>query len=179
VVGKEKMATKTLYVGNLPYSISEQDLLTYFAAYSPQKVRIVEGRGFGFVDIAEDQVETAINEKHNSEMGGRKLTVNEARPREPRSGGGGGGGYGGGGGGGYGGGGGGGYGGGGGGGKRGDYSGGFGGGGGGRGGGGGGGGRGGSGGGGGGGGDDDKDGGFGRGGGGRGGGNRGGKKRMF
>jgi RNA recognition motif-containing protein len=113
------MATKTLYVGNLPYSSSEEDLITYFSAYNPSKARIVEGRGFGFVDIDADQVDAAIAEKHNSEMGGRRLTVNEARPREERSGGGGGGGYGGGGGGrgGYGGGGGGGYGGGGGGGR--------------------------------------------------------------
>ena len=95
------MATKTLYVGNLPYSVSESDLLDHFSAYNASKVRIVEGRGFGFVDIDEDQLDNAINEKHNSEMGGRKLTVNEARPKTP--GGGGGGGYGGGGGGGYGG----------------------------------------------------------------------------
>ncbi|MEA2552251.1 MAG: hypothetical protein QOJ65_427, partial [Fimbriimonadaceae bacterium] len=49
------MATKTLYVGNLPYSSSEDDLMTFFAAYQPTKARIVEGRGFGFVDVAEDQ----------------------------------------------------------------------------------------------------------------------------
>jgi RNA recognition motif-containing protein len=87
------MAIKTLYVGNLPYSATESDLLDHFGAYNASKVRIVEGRGFGFVDIDEDMVETAISEKHDSEMGGRKLTVNEARPRTP---GGGGGGYGGG-----------------------------------------------------------------------------------
>lgn len=95
------MATKTLYVGNLPYSASESDLLDHFGAYNASKVRIVEGRGFGFVDIDEDQLENAINEKHDSEMGGRKLTVNEARPKTPGGGrdfgsGGGGGGYGGG-----------------------------------------------------------------------------------
>lgn len=108
------MATKTLYVGNLPYSASETDLLDHFSAYNASKVRIVEGRGFGFVDIDEDKLETAISEKHDAEMGGRKLTVNEARPKTPGGGGGGygGGGYGGGGGD-YGGGGGGGYGGGG------------------------------------------------------------------
>jgi len=94
------MATKTLYVGNLPYSASEGDLLEHFSAYNASKVRIVEGRGFGFVDIDAEMLETAISEKHDSEMGGRKLTVNEARPKTPGGGGGGygGGGYGGGGG---------------------------------------------------------------------------------
>lgn len=90
------MATKTLYVGNLPYSASESDLLDFFSSYNASKARIVEGRGFGFVDIDEEMLDTAISEKHDSEMGGRKLTVNEARPKTP---GGGGGGYGGGGGG--------------------------------------------------------------------------------
>jgi RNA recognition motif-containing protein len=102
---------KTLYVGNLPYSVSEADLLEAFSSYGASSARIVEGRGFGFVDVEDDRMDDAINEKHNAQMGGRTLTVNEARPRENR-GGGGGGGYGGGGGG-YGGGGGGGYGGGG------------------------------------------------------------------
>jgi len=80
------MATKTLYVGNLPYSYNEEDLMTYFSAYSPSRARIVEGRGFGFVDVDADQMDAAIADKHNSEMGGRRLTVNEARPREDRGG---------------------------------------------------------------------------------------------
>ena len=92
------MATKTLYVGNLPYSSNEEDLMNFFSAYQPSRARIVEGRGFGFVDVEADQMDAAIADKHNAEMGGRRLTVNEARPREDR-GGGGGGGYGGGGGG--------------------------------------------------------------------------------
>ena len=75
--------------------------MNFFSAYSPSRARIVEGRGFGFVDIEADQMDAAIADKHNAEMGGRRLTVNEARPREDR--GGGGGGYGGGGGGGRGG----------------------------------------------------------------------------
>lgn len=92
------MASKSLYVGNLPYSCTEEGLLEYFAAYGASEARIVEGRGFGFVDVDADKLEAAVADKHNSEMGGRTLTVNEARPRESR--GGGGGGYGGGGGGG-------------------------------------------------------------------------------
>lgn len=95
------MATKTLYVGNLPYSVTEDQLLEYFADYGGNNARIIEGRGFGFVDIDADKLEAAVADKHGAEMGGRSLTVNEARPREDRPrGGGGGGGYGGGGGGG-------------------------------------------------------------------------------
>lgn len=91
------MAVKTLYIGNLPYSASESQLTAHFANYGATNARIVEGRGFGFVDVDANQAEAAINEKHNVAMDGRTLTVNEARPREPRSSGGGGGGYGGGG----------------------------------------------------------------------------------
>ena len=101
------MAKKTLYIGNLAYSASEADLLDFFSAYKPENPRIIEGRGFGFLDVDEDQLESAINDRNQAEMMGRKLIVNEARPKEPRprfsDGGGGGGGYGGGGGGGYGG----------------------------------------------------------------------------
>jgi RNA recognition motif-containing protein len=86
------LATKTLYVGNLPYSTSEDDLTTAFSTYGASNARIVEGRGFGFVDIEADQLDQAIADKHNSQFDGRTITVNEARPREPRSGGYGGGG---------------------------------------------------------------------------------------
>jgi len=82
------MAIKTLYVGNLPYSSTEEELATYFAAYGGTNARILEGRGFGFVDIDADKLDTAIAEKHESELGGRRLTVNEARPKTPGGGGG-------------------------------------------------------------------------------------------
>jgi len=92
------MATKTLYVGNLPYSATEAQLIAYFSAYGSTNARIVEGRGFGFVDINADQLEAAVADKHSTQLEGRTITVNEAKPRENRSsgGGGGGGGYGGG-----------------------------------------------------------------------------------
>lgn len=99
------MANKTLYVGNLPYTTTESQLEKFFEAYGGTNARIIEGRGFGFVDISEDHLQTAIDDKHDSDMNGRKINVNEARPREERprrdygGGGGGGGGYGGGGGG--------------------------------------------------------------------------------
>ncbi|HEY3780287.1 MAG TPA: RNA-binding protein [Fimbriimonadaceae bacterium] len=100
------MATKTLYVGNLPYSVTESTLASHFAQYGSTNVRIVEGRGFGFVDVDAANLESAIADKNQSQLDGRTLTVNEARPRgegRPSGGGGGGGGGRSGGGGGYGG----------------------------------------------------------------------------
>ncbi|MFN8138877.1 MAG: hypothetical protein U0R49_03660 [Fimbriimonadales bacterium] len=89
---------KSLYVGNLPYSYTEENLLDLFSAYGASAARIVEGRGFGFVDVEDANVEAAINDKSGADVGGRKIIVNEARPREdrpkrPGGGGGGGGGY--------------------------------------------------------------------------------------
>ncbi|MDR3690210.1 MAG: hypothetical protein P4L46_12575 [Fimbriimonas sp.] len=86
------MAIKTLYVGNLPYSATQAQITAHFSAYGASNARIVEGRGFGFVDIEADQLEAAISEKNSTQLDGRTLTVNEARPREARSGSGGGGG---------------------------------------------------------------------------------------
>jgi RNA recognition motif-containing protein len=73
----------TLYVGNLPYSATEADVFDHFREYQPVTVRLVEGRGFGFVEI-EGDLNAAIEAMHESAMNGRKLTVNEARPREDR-----------------------------------------------------------------------------------------------
>ena len=125
--------SKKLYVGNLSFRTTSSDLDQLFSQYgSVISAQVLEdretqrSRGFGFVEMESDeQALAAIESLHDREFQGRRLTVNEAKPREPRPGGGGfGGGGGGGGRGGYGGGGGGGgrggYGGGGGGG-RGDY----------------------------------------------------------
>lgn len=83
---------KSLFVGNLSYSTREETLKNAFAKYGASSVRIVEGRGFGFVDVEDDQAAGAITDMNETELDGRKIIVNEARPREPRSGGGGGGG---------------------------------------------------------------------------------------
>lgn len=98
-----------LYVGNLPYSMSDSDLQTLFEPHGTvQSAQIIMDRdtgrskGFGFVEMSTtDEGKAAIQALHDQEINGRKLTVNEARPREDRGprGGGGGGGYGGGGGG--------------------------------------------------------------------------------
>src|SRR4030095_263676 len=91
---------RKLYVGNLPSTTAEQDLRDLFErAGQVESVNVMRdmatgrARGFGFVEMATEQGATkAINELHESQLGGRTLTVNEARPKEPRSGGGGGGG---------------------------------------------------------------------------------------
>lgn len=113
-----------IYVGNLAYSVRDDDLNQRFAEFGTVNSAKVmmdrdsgRSKGFGFVEMATDaEAQAAINGLHDQQVDGRAMVVNEARPREERSGGGGGG-YGGGGGGGgrggYGGGGGGGYGGGG------------------------------------------------------------------
>lgn len=95
------MANKTVYVGNLSYSTTEQELQDAFGPYGASNVRIIEGRGFGFVDVDADKLEAAIAEFSGKQFGGRTLTVNEAQPKGSGGGGGrsgGGGGYGGGGG---------------------------------------------------------------------------------
>ena len=99
---------KNIYVANLPYSSDDAELRSLFEEYGTvDKATIIKdrdtgrSRGFGFVEMAnDDEAEKAIENLNGHEMGGRPLTVNEARPRGERSGGGGGG-YRGGGGGGY------------------------------------------------------------------------------
>ena len=95
--------TKKLYVGNLPFQTTEDDLSDLFAAVGAvESVRIItdrdtgRSRGFGFIEMGDEDAEKAINEFNGKDMEGRPLTVNEARPQADRGGrgGGGGGGYG-------------------------------------------------------------------------------------
>jgi RNA recognition motif-containing protein len=92
-----------IYVGNLPYSVTDEDLREVFGEYGELASAEVlkdkfsgQSKGFGFVDMPNgSEAETAIKELNESVFKGRKLTVNEARPREqqrPSRGGGGGGG---------------------------------------------------------------------------------------
>src|SRR5438067_10537294 len=99
---------KKLYVGNLSYSLASSELEQLFAQHGQViSAQIINDRdtgrskGFGFVEMANDnEAQAAIEALNGQQHGGRALTVNEARPREDRGGGGGGGGgYGGGGGG--------------------------------------------------------------------------------
>ena len=88
---------KKLYVGNLSYNVSSSDLEQLFSQYGTvQSAQVIQDRdtgrskGFGFVEMSDDNAaRTAINELHEKDHDGRALTVNEARPREERSGGGG------------------------------------------------------------------------------------------
>jgi len=79
------MSTKSLYVGNLPYNTTEEELRELFEAWGPiTETRVVIGRGFGFVDLPADNMQAAIDGTHGKEFQGRVLTVNEARPRTER-----------------------------------------------------------------------------------------------
>lgn len=101
------MANINIYVGNLPWDTSEDDLYQLFGQYGQvAKTQVIKdrdtgrSRGFGFVEMpTEEEANRAIEALNNFNYNGRPLTVNVAKPREP----GGGGGYGGGGGGGRGG----------------------------------------------------------------------------
>jgi RNA recognition motif-containing protein len=97
---------RKLYVGNLPYSVSEDELRDLFGrAGAVDTVSVVRdtatgrARGFAFVEMATDaDAQKAMTELNETQMGGRTLAVNEARPKPQFGGGGGGGGRGGGGG---------------------------------------------------------------------------------
>lgn len=88
---------RKLYVGNLPYEIGEAELQDLFAqSGSVESVTVMRdqmtgrARGFGFVEMSsDDEAQKAINDLNGSQLGGRSLTVNEARPKEARGGGGG------------------------------------------------------------------------------------------
>jgi RNA recognition motif-containing protein len=83
---------KNIYVGNLSFQTTEQDLKAAFSVYGEvNQVQIVkdretgQARGFGFVEMAVNaDADKAIAGLNGAELGGRKLNVNEARPREPR-----------------------------------------------------------------------------------------------
>lgn len=73
----------------MPYSASEDDIRELFEPFGPiGEIRVIGDKGFGFVDIPEENVAAAIEAINGKELGGRTLTVNEARPRTERSGGG-------------------------------------------------------------------------------------------
>jgi RNA recognition motif-containing protein len=88
---------KRLYVGNLSYDVTNSSLEEMFSQFGRvNSAEVVQDRdtgrskGFGFVEMSDDNAANeAINGLNEKEHGGRPLTVNEARPREARSGGGG------------------------------------------------------------------------------------------
>lgn len=89
-----------LYVGGLPYSVTETQLEEIFAAHGTvESARVItdrmtgRSRGFGFVEMSSpEEAEGAMQKLNGTDLEGRSLTVNEAKPQQPRSEGGGGGG---------------------------------------------------------------------------------------
>ena len=81
-----------LYVGNLPYTVRDDDLSQSFGEFgtvTSAKVMMERdtgrSKGFGFVEMADDaQAQAAVNGMNGQALGGRNLVVNEARPMEPR-----------------------------------------------------------------------------------------------
>ncbi len=84
---------KKIYVGNLPYQTTEQDLESLFTEYGQvNSVAIIvdrqtgRSRGFGFVEMEnESEATSAIEGLNERELGGRNLVINEARERTPRA----------------------------------------------------------------------------------------------
>jgi RNA recognition motif-containing protein len=84
-----------LYVGGLPYAATETQLNTLFAAHGTvESARVMsdkftgQSRGFGFVEMSTpEEAQAAITALNGTQMDGTSLTVNEAKPMEPRSGG--------------------------------------------------------------------------------------------
>ena len=81
---------KKLYVGNLPYEFGESELEELFAEYGDIESSVIitdkrtgRSKGFGFVELADDELaDKAIEDLNGSEAGGRNLVVNTARPKE-------------------------------------------------------------------------------------------------
>ena len=83
--------SKSIYVGNLPWSATEDEVQALFAEYGKVlSVKLVSdretgrARGFGFVEMDDAEAQAAIEALDNYNSGGRTLRVNEAKPRAPR-----------------------------------------------------------------------------------------------
>ena len=93
------MAEKKLYVGNISYNVDNSELGDWFTPHGTvESANVIMDRetgrskGFGFVEMASiEEAQAAMEALDGQEFGGRTIRVNEAKPREPRSGGGGGG----------------------------------------------------------------------------------------
>jgi RNA recognition motif-containing protein len=80
-----------LHVGNLPFSVSDEDLKNLFAEYSAEEITLIKdkfsgrSKGFGFVTISNDEMaQKAITDLNGKDVQGRELKVSEARPMEDR-----------------------------------------------------------------------------------------------
>ncbi len=79
---------KKLYVGNLPFSSSEEDVRELFSQFGPvESVNLIQDRetgrfrGFGFVEMSAEHADEAMSKLDGSDYGGRTIKVNKARPR--------------------------------------------------------------------------------------------------
>lgn len=79
---------KTLYVGNLAWSAKEQELAQFFEGFAPViSARVISepetgrSKGFGFVEVADEDAEKVVKSAHGASFNGRDLIVNEARPK--------------------------------------------------------------------------------------------------
>src|SRR5882724_2026789 len=91
------MHMKKIFVGNLDFGATEDTIRSLFEAHGAvESVKLMtdrdtgRSRGFAFVEMADAEAETAINALNGTNLGGRALNVNEARPKVDRAGGGGG-----------------------------------------------------------------------------------------
>ncbi|MDD5208458.1 MAG: RNA-binding protein [Elusimicrobiales bacterium] len=88
--------SKRIYVGGLPFSTTEAEMNALFATHGAvTSAKLItdresgQSRGFGFIEMANDaEAVTAMEKLNGTDFGGRKLTINEARPMEARTGGG-------------------------------------------------------------------------------------------
>ena len=80
------MSNNKLYVGNLSYKVTNEQLQELFATYGEVvSVNIIEGKGFGFVEMADSaDIQKAKEELDGKEFEGRTMKVNEARPPKSR-----------------------------------------------------------------------------------------------
>lgn len=83
--------SKTLYVGNLPWAVTEEDLRRAFSVHGQvMSSRVItdretgRSRGFGFVEVRDEDAEQIVEAMNGTVMGGREIVVNEARPRQNR-----------------------------------------------------------------------------------------------
>lgn len=93
VVASERSRSRyvNIYVGNLPFSYDSQQLEELFSPFGEvESAQVIldrdtgRSRGFGFVELPDDAARRAIEELDGSDLGGRSLTVNEAKPRNDR-----------------------------------------------------------------------------------------------
>jgi len=83
--------SKNIYIGNLPFTSTESEVSELFSQYgNVEAVRLITDRdtgrprGFGFVEMDDDGADKAIEALDGTDLGGRNIRVNEARPREER-----------------------------------------------------------------------------------------------